>query len=104
MATITATRLVGTPNSTIMTRFKVPTNSTRAMPTDTWNKDKRNKRLSGKSALTASVNGNSRTPQLSHAYLFFCSMCEIQKTGQAKAHPVEPQPRITSWLSRQQLG
>ena len=34
VATITATKLVGTASSTIMTRFRVPTKSTRAMPTE----------------------------------------------------------------------
>ena len=38
-ATIIATIEAGTPSSTIITRFKVPTNNTKDMPTDTCNKD-----------------------------------------------------------------
>jgi hypothetical protein len=43
-ATISATSQAGTPSSTIITRFSVPTSSAVAMPTDTWNSDRRSSR------------------------------------------------------------
>ena len=42
--TITATSQAGTPSSTIMTRLSVPISSTTAMPTVTWNSDRRSRR------------------------------------------------------------
>ena len=42
--TISATSQLGTPSSTIMTRFSVPFSSTSAMPTETWNSDRRSRR------------------------------------------------------------
>ena len=59
---ISPTSDAGTPSSTIITRLRVPTSSTRAMPTDTWNNDSRNKRPSGNSGLAASANGMKRGP------------------------------------------
>ena len=40
-AIISATTIAGTDSSTIITRFSVPSSSTVAMPTDTWNSDSR---------------------------------------------------------------
>ena len=39
----------GTPSSTIITRFRVPSSSTVAMPTETWNSDSRSSWPSGRS-------------------------------------------------------
>jgi hypothetical protein len=58
--TITATSAAGTPSSTIITRLRVPTSSTSAMPTDTWNSDSRSSRDSGRSGVAASANGRKR--------------------------------------------
>ena len=52
---ISATSQAGTPSSRIITRFSVPTSSTRAMPTETWNSDSRSSRGSGR--VRKSVNG-----------------------------------------------
>ena len=41
---ISATSQTGTPSSTIITRFSVPISSTTAMPTVTWNSDRRSRR------------------------------------------------------------
>src|SRR3990167_1665852 len=59
---ITATSEAGTCSSTIITRFSVPTSSTSAMPTDTWNSDSRSKRLSGRSGEATSANCRKRGP------------------------------------------
>jgi len=67
MATITATSDAGTLSSTIITRLRVPTSSTRAMPTDTWNSDRRNRRGSGRSGDAASAKGRKRSPQVVQA-------------------------------------
>jgi hypothetical protein len=61
-ATISATSQAGTPSSTIITRFSVPFSSTIAMPTDTWNSDRRSSRPSGSSGVAASANGRKRVP------------------------------------------
>ena len=55
--TITATSQAGTPSSTIMTRFSVPISSTTAMPTVTWNSDRRSSFPSGNSGVAASAKG-----------------------------------------------
>ena len=60
--TMRATSQAGTPSSTIMTRFSVPISSTTAMPTETWNSDRRSRRPSGSSAVAASANGRKRGP------------------------------------------
>ena len=60
--TISATSHADTPSSTIITRFSVPFSSTVAMPTDTWNSDRRSSRPSGSSAVAASANGRKRGP------------------------------------------
>jgi hypothetical protein len=44
-----ATSVAGTSSSTIITRLSVPTSSTSAMPTVTWNSDRRSRRDSGRS-------------------------------------------------------
>ena len=43
-ATISATSVAGTSSSTIITRLSVPTSSVSAMPTETWNSDRRSSR------------------------------------------------------------
>ena len=45
-----------------MTRLSVPTSSVNAMPTDTWNSDRRSSRGSGRSGVAASANGRKRGP------------------------------------------
>ena len=57
-----ATSEAGTLSSTIITRLSVPTSSTSAMPTETWNSDKRSRRDSGRSGVAASANGRKRGP------------------------------------------
>ena len=59
---ITATSQAGTSSSTIITRFSVPISSTTAMPTETWNSDRRSRRPSGNSGVAASANGRNRVP------------------------------------------
>ena len=61
-ATMKATTEAGTPSSTIITRFSVPVSSTIAMPTETWNSDRRSRRDSGRPSLAASANGRKRVP------------------------------------------
>ena len=61
-ATITATSVAGTFSSTIITRLSVPTSKVSAMPTDTWNSDRRSNRDNGKSGVAASANGRKRGP------------------------------------------
>ena len=61
----------GTCNSTIITRFKVPTKSTRAIPTDTWNKDSLSNLLSGNSAEAASAKGKKRGPKFAQVLIIF---------------------------------
>jgi len=58
-----ATSDAGTPSSTIITRFSVPTSRTSAMPTDTWNKDSRSRRGRGRSGVAASAKGRKRGPR-----------------------------------------
>ena len=66
-----ATSEAGTSSSTIMTRLRVPISSTKAMPTETWNSDKRSSRLSGNSAVAASANGMKRGPNATHELMTF---------------------------------
>jgi hypothetical protein len=61
-ATIKDTKVAETPNSTIITRLRVPTSMTMAMPTESWKSDKRSRRESGKSSLAASAKGKNRDP------------------------------------------
>jgi hypothetical protein len=56
-ATIRDTSQAPTPSSTIITRLSVPTIKAVAMPTETWNSDKRSSRDSDRSALAASAKG-----------------------------------------------
>ena len=63
-ATMVDTRVAGTFISTIITRLSVPTSSTRAMPTETWNKERRSNRDNGRSGEAASANGRNRVPRL----------------------------------------
>ena len=60
--TISDTSQAGTASSTINTRFSVPINSTMAMPTVTWNSDRRKSRPKGSSGLAASANGRNSVP------------------------------------------
>ena len=69
--TMIETSDAGTCNSTIITRFKVPTNSTRAMPTDTWNKDSLSNLPSGNSAEATSAKGKKRGPKLAQVLINF---------------------------------
>ena len=57
---MTATKEAGTCNSTIITRFSVPIIKTKAMPTETGNRERRSKRESGKSGVAASAKGKKR--------------------------------------------
>ena len=59
IATINATIVAGTPSSTIITLFRVPSNNTVAIPTEIWNKERRSNCPRGKSVLAASENGRS---------------------------------------------
>jgi hypothetical protein len=61
----------GTRSSTIITRFKVPTNSTRAIPTDTWNRDSLNNLPRGSSAEAASAKGKNRGPRFAQVLINF---------------------------------
>jgi hypothetical protein len=61
----------GTCNSTIITRFRVPTRSTRAMPTDTWNRDSLSNLPSGNSAEAASAKGKKRGPKFAQVLIIF---------------------------------
>ena len=56
---MSATNHAATPISRINTRFKVPINNVAAIPTVTWNKERRNNLERGKSSLTTSANGSS---------------------------------------------
>jgi hypothetical protein len=69
--TIIDTSDAGICNSTIITRFKVPTKSTRAMPTDTWNRDSLSNLPSGSSAEAASAKGKNRGPRLAQVLINF---------------------------------
>ena len=69
-ATISATSQAAMCNSTIITRFSVPTISAAARPTDTWKSDKRSSRDSGRLALAASAKGSRRGSQRAN-----CSRC-----------------------------
>ena len=60
--TISATSHDATWSSTIITRLRVPISITAAMPTVTWNSDRRNRRLSGSSADAASAKGRRFVP------------------------------------------
>ena len=66
---IKATTQAGRPSSTIITRFSVPISSTAAIPTVTWNSDRRSSRPSGSSAVAASANGSIPTPTLRQDHL-----------------------------------
>ena len=74
----------GTSSSTIMTRLSVPTSSVNAMPTDTWNKESRSRRPSGKSGVATSAKGRKRGPRLAHVRItlrligFMSSACPIE--------------------------
>ncbi len=57
-----ATREAGTLNSTIITRFSVPTRRTSEMPTETWNSERRSRRGRGRSGVAASAKGRKREP------------------------------------------
>jgi hypothetical protein len=61
-ASMTATSVAGTLSSTIITRFSVPTSITMAMPTVTWNKDRRSSRVSGRVSVATSAKGMYRAP------------------------------------------
>ena len=66
-----ATSETGTPSSTIITRFRVPISSTRAMPTETWNSDRRSSLDSGSSGVAASAKGRKRGPSLIQVRISF---------------------------------
>ena len=59
-ATMSATTKAGTPSSTIITRLRVPSIITVAMPTETWNSDSRSSWPSGRSGEAASAKGRAR--------------------------------------------
>ena len=71
-ATMRPTSDAGTPSSTIMTRLSVPTSSTRVMPTETWNRESRSRRRSGRSGVATSANGRKRGPNAIHAVISLC--------------------------------
>ena len=52
----------GTASSTIITRLRVPTSSTSAMPTVTWKSERRIRRESGRSSVATSAKGMKRGP------------------------------------------
>ena len=61
-ATISATSAAGMPSSAIITRLSVPVSRTAAMPTDTWNSDRRRSWLSGSSLVATSAKGSMEIP------------------------------------------
>ena len=65
--TISDTSHADMPSSTIITRLSVPINSTVAMPTVTWNSDRRSRRDSGSCGLAASANGRNSGPSRVHS-------------------------------------
>ena len=69
--TMIDTNDAGTCNSTIITRFSVPTKSTKAMPTDTWKRDSLSNLPSGSSAEAASAKGKKRGPKLAQVLINF---------------------------------
>ena len=83
--TITATSQVGTPSSTIITRLSVPLSKTTAIPTDTWNNDRRMRRPSGSSAVAASANGRKRAPSSIHPRARLFVICIIARSAPAPA-------------------
>ena len=66
-AIIVATSQTGTPSSTIITRFSVPMSSTTAMPTETWNSDRRSSFASGSSSAPTSAKGSRLVPSFIQA-------------------------------------
>ena len=103
---ITATSAAGTPSSTIITRLSVPTSSTRAMPTDTWNSDKRNSRDSGRSGEAASAKGRKRGPRSTQARISFrlagfmvCAVSRELQTGQRQVRPPRETPGSPTCLA-----
>jgi hypothetical protein len=73
-ATISATSQAAMCNSTIITRFSVPTSSAVAMPTETWNSDRRSSRGSGRPGLAASANGITCGSMRCHSSRTVCGM------------------------------
>jgi hypothetical protein len=69
--TIIDTSDAGTLSSTIITRFRVPTNNTKAMPTDTWNRDSLSNLPRGNSEDAASAKGKKRGPKLAQVLINF---------------------------------
>ena len=69
------TREAETFSSTIMTRLSVPISSTSAIPTETWNRDRRSSRDRGSSGVAASANGKKRGPRLAHAEINCWLIC-----------------------------
>ena len=99
-AIITATSDAGTPSSTIITRLSVPTSSTNAMPTDTWNSARRSRRDSGRSGVAASANGRKRGPSAAHVCTrrmlrrVMWGQIRVGRTASRGAGMQHPGPRI----------